>query len=75
MHTYFHTEMGMYECVFLHVLEEQEASMEPNQVAQNAALSACEKGKQWQMALVLLELLPKKRLTPDDISPWPRCKE
>ena len=42
--------------------------MKPNLVAQNAALSACEKAKRWQNALALLEQLPKKRLTADDVS-------
>ena len=42
--------------------------MKPNLVAQNAALSSCEKAKQWQNALALLEQLPKKRLRADDVS-------
>ena len=42
--------------------------MKPNLVAQNAALSACEKAKRWQNALALLEQLPNKRLVADDVS-------
>ena len=48
----------------------EEASMKPNLVAQNAALSACEKAKQWQKALILLEQLPEKQLTADDVSAY-----
>lgn len=44
--------------------------MKPNLVAQNAALSACEKAKQWQKALILLEQLPEKQLTADDVSAY-----
>ena len=44
--------------------------MKPNLVAQNAALSACEKAKQWQKALNLLGQLPEKQLTADDVSAY-----
>ncbi len=48
--------------------------MKPNLVAQNAALSACEKAKQWQRALILLEQLPEKGLTADDVSAYVMSK-
>ncbi|CAE8637386.1 unnamed protein product [Polarella glacialis] len=40
----------------------------PNQFSYNAAISACEKGGQWQLALGLLSSMPDMRVTPDKIS-------
>ena len=42
--------------------------MRPNLVAENAALSACEKARRWQHAFALFRELPRKRLKADKIS-------
>ena len=40
----------------------------PNGISYNAAISACEKTGQWQLALSLLSSMPKMKVTPDGIS-------
>ena len=39
-----------------------------NEISYNAAISACEKGKQWEEALRLLQQMTCRTLTPDEIS-------
>ncbi|CAE8656581.1 unnamed protein product [Polarella glacialis] len=45
-----------------------QARVVPNEITYNAAISACEKGGQWQVALNLLSLVPEARVVPDKIS-------
>ena len=40
----------------------------PNEISYSAAISACEKGKQWEEALRLLQQTTCRALTPDKIS-------
>ena len=51
----------MQQCVFM-----------PNVISYNAAISACEKGKQRQQALGLLALMQQTAFLPDVISYKPR---
>ena len=44
------------------------AACAPDMVGVNAAISACEKGRQWQVALALLSAMPSMRLIPDTVS-------
>ena len=43
------------------------SSLEPNVVSYSAAISACEKGKQWEQALNLLQEMARSQLEPDVI--------
>ncbi|CAE8586890.1 unnamed protein product [Polarella glacialis] len=45
-----------------------DASVVPNEVTYNAAISACEKSGQWQQALSLLSLMPEARVVPNEIT-------
>ncbi|CAE8589698.1 unnamed protein product [Polarella glacialis] len=45
-----------------------EARVVPNEISYNAAISACEKGGQWQLALNLLSRMPEARVVPNEIS-------
>ncbi|CAK0859317.1 unnamed protein product [Prorocentrum cordatum] len=45
-----------------------EVGVEPNVVSFSAGISACEKGEQWQRALVLLREMWEAKLEPDAIS-------
>ncbi|CAE8687268.1 unnamed protein product [Polarella glacialis] len=40
----------------------------PNEITYNAAISACEKACQWQLALKLLSLMPEARVVPNEIT-------
>eukprot|EP00933_Yihiella_yeosuensis_P079342 TRINITY_DN9183_c0_g1_i7.p1 TRINITY_DN9183_c0_g1~~TRINITY_DN9183_c0_g1_i7.p1 ORF type:complete len:143 (-),score=10.34 TRINITY_DN9183_c0_g1_i7:198-626(-) len=40
----------------------------PNTISYNAAISACQRGGQWQLALNLLSLMPQSEISPDAIS-------
>jgi len=42
----------------------QKADLEPNVISYNAAISACEKGEQWQEALGLLAKMQEADLVP-----------
>jgi len=42
--------------------------LDPNVVSYNAAVSACEKGQQWEMALSLMGQMRRSRVDPDEIS-------
>lgn len=42
--------------------------LEPSVVSYNATMSSCEKADQWQLAVILFEMMPLKRLQPDSIS-------
>ena len=42
--------------------------LSPNVITYNAAISACEKGEQWEYALALLRRMEARRLRPDAIS-------
>jgi pentatricopeptide repeat domain-containing protein 1 len=44
------------------------ARISPTVISYNAAVSACEKGGQWQQALFLLQTMPKANLRIDVIS-------
>eukprot|EP00933_Yihiella_yeosuensis_P031303 TRINITY_DN2485_c0_g1_i2.p1 TRINITY_DN2485_c0_g1~~TRINITY_DN2485_c0_g1_i2.p1 ORF type:complete len:124 (-),score=17.26 TRINITY_DN2485_c0_g1_i2:130-501(-) len=39
----------------------------PDAISYSAAISACEKGGQWQLALNLLSLMPQSKIVPDAI--------
>ncbi|CAE8660152.1 unnamed protein product, partial [Polarella glacialis] len=43
-------------------------SVEANVYHYNAAISACEKGRQWQLSLGLLNSMPNMRVIPDKLS-------
>ena len=43
-------------------------ALTPDEISYNAAISACEKGKQWEEALRLLQQMTCRALTPDEIS-------
>ena len=43
-------------------------ALSPNEISYNAAISACEKGKQWEEALRLLKQMTCRALTHDEIS-------
>ncbi|CAE8626802.1 unnamed protein product [Polarella glacialis] len=45
-----------------------EAKVVPNEITYSAAISACEKGGQWQQALNLLSLMPEARVVPNEIT-------
>ena len=45
-----------------------EASIEPSVIHYNATMSACEKGRQWQVGLQLFDVMPKAHTAPDIIS-------
>ncbi len=40
--------------------------MMPNKITYNAAISACGKGGQWQLALNFLNLIPEARVVPNE---------
>jgi pentatricopeptide repeat protein len=40
----------------------------PDKITYNAAISACEKGGQWQQALNLLSLMPEAKVVPNEIT-------
>ena len=40
----------------------------PDEITYNAAISACEKSGQWQLALNLLSLMPKAEVLPSEIT-------
>ena len=40
----------------------------PDEISYSAAISACEKGKQWEEALRLLQQMTCRALTPNEIS-------
>ncbi|CAE8596114.1 unnamed protein product [Polarella glacialis] len=40
----------------------------PNVVSYSSAISACEKGGQWQLAMELLAEMPEKRISPNEVS-------
>eukprot|EP00435_Cladocopium_sp_Y103_P009540 s3661_g2.t1 len=44
------------------------SAVEPNPVACSALMNACEKGRQWQQALALLEQMPQLQVPPDNFS-------
>ena len=44
------------------------AKVQPNVISYNAAVSACEKGGQWQEAMTLFEAMPKAQIQPNVIS-------
>ena len=44
------------------------ANVSPNILCCSAAISACEKGGQWQVALVLFAAMPLAEILPDVIS-------
>ena len=50
------------------LLEMVHQSLTPNVVSWSAAISACEKGKQWEGALGLLQEMVRQLLTPDVVS-------
>ena len=43
-------------------------ALTPNEISYSAAISACEKGKQWEEALRLLQQMTCRALTPNEIS-------
>ncbi|CAE8631059.1 unnamed protein product [Polarella glacialis] len=43
-------------------------SVLPNEITYSAAISACSKGSQWQLALNLLRLMPVASVVPNEIS-------
>jgi pentatricopeptide repeat domain-containing protein 1 len=45
-----------------------EARVVPDRITYSAAISACSKGGQWQLALNLLSLMPEARVVPDRIN-------
>ncbi|CAE8588905.1 unnamed protein product [Polarella glacialis] len=45
-----------------------EAKVVPNEITYSAAISSCEKGGQWQLALNLLSLMPAARVVPNEIT-------
>ncbi|CAE8708476.1 unnamed protein product, partial [Polarella glacialis] len=47
---------------------DRRASVEPNVITYNAAISCCEKGRQWQMAFVLLRQLREARVEPSVVT-------
>ena len=47
--------------------EMPEKQLEPHVISHSAAISACEKGEQWQKALALLWEMPEKQLESDVI--------
>ncbi|CAE8597308.1 unnamed protein product [Polarella glacialis] len=56
-------------CVADHVLALMlEGRLEVNVFHCSAAISACEKGGQWQLALSLLRTMPDMRVTPNEVS-------
>ena len=42
--------------------------LDPSVISYNATMSSCEKADQWQLAVVLFEMMPLMRLQPDSIS-------
>ncbi|CAE8596802.1 unnamed protein product [Polarella glacialis] len=40
-------------------------AVNPSEISYSAAISSCEKGRQWQMALSLLSQMPDARLSPN----------
>ncbi len=46
----------------------REAGLVPNVITYNAAISACEKGEQWQKALGILAVMPEAGLVPNVIT-------
>lgn len=46
----------------------QQYRLEPNTISYNAVISACEKAKQPEMAMELLEVMEKQRTEPDVIT-------
>eukprot|EP00959_Pyramimonas_sp_CCMP1952_P083521 1746236-Pyramimonas_sp.AAC.1 len=45
----------------------REAKLEPNVISYSAGISACDKGEQWQRALVLLSEMWEAKLEPNVI--------
>ena len=45
-----------------------DASIKPSVISYNATISACEKGRQWQLGLQLFDAMPKANMVPDIIS-------
>ncbi|CAE8591706.1 unnamed protein product [Polarella glacialis] len=45
-----------------------EARVVLDKISYNAAISACEKGGQWQLALTLLSLMPEAKVVPNEIT-------
>jgi pentatricopeptide repeat domain-containing protein 1 len=45
-----------------------DARLAPDEITHNAAISACEKDGQWQLALNLPSLMPEARVVPDEIT-------
>jgi hypothetical protein len=46
--------------------------MEVDVISYSSCISACDKGAQWQSALLLLKLMPVRALQVDD-DPWDDC--
>ena len=42
-------------------------ALKPDVISYNAAMSACDKGRQWQRALEVMEGMPQRALKPDVI--------
>ena len=47
-----------------------QAELAPGVVCYNAAISACEKGRQWRLALHLFHRMPEENLLPTTVTYW-----